>query len=96
MSPIKIRYRFLFAVLGCVVYLPFLAAVDLLDERGGLCDILLYLTIVPYMILSIPGLLYPLRGIYTALVVSASWGVVGFFIGRAIDNRKRPSSSETP
>jgi hypothetical protein len=90
MSPIKIRYRFLFAVLGCVVYLPFLAAVDLLDERGGLCDILLYL------ILSIPGLLYPLRGIYTALVVSASWGVVGFFIGRAIDNRKRPSSSETP
>ena len=82
----RATYRAVFSVIGLL--LPGLNTMVLgyLDQAESF-GILFNLSLGLHMILLIPGLLLPLRGMVTLLLESIFWGSLGYLIGRRIDNK---------
>jgi hypothetical protein len=84
MGRLSLRWRL--AAAG--VLLPALATlvVEALDER--IADVLMVPLLMLYGVVSAPGLLIPLQGLWTLAFESLVWGAVGFFLGRRADRRR--------
>ena len=84
MGHLSLRWRL--AAAGAL--LPVLATlvIEVLDER--IADLLMVPLLALYGVVSAPGLLVPLKGLWTLAFESLVWGAAGFFVGRWVDRRR--------